>query len=211
MAHIFGVKEDIIKEAFGMDDFDKNHDVEAEKNEGKTEDEVTTDNSDIFETPKLIYLKKKEEFLQRMLFADNWGLKGSKKRVIAADTIVKYLEDVKAIVDKYPGHLNSSLSENVDLIFTRVLPIPADMVTYERLAEIAFAGKRDPEEQFERLLNGFKFMRYSALDFHEFCEHDRVHFFEDYRPDRPPRARHGFWSWNKEQWMIKDNSIIEEE
>ena len=183
MAHIFGVKEDIIKEAFGMDNFDEKPDAEAENNESKTEDEVTTEDSDIFETPKLIYLKKKEEFLQTMLVPDNWGRKGSKKRVIAADTVVKYLEDVKAIADKYPGCLNSSLSENVDLFFMKVLPVPSNMVTNQRLAEIVFAGKRDPDEQFERFLNGFKFIRYSALNFHEFCEHDRVHLFEDYRPD----------------------------
>ena len=45
----------------------------------------------------------------------------------------------------------------------------------------------------------------------EWQEDDRVNHFEDYNPDRPPRPRHGFWSWNKDQWMTKDHSVIQEE
>merc|ERR1719318_2513647 len=143
-----------------------------------------------------------------MLFAANWGPKGSKKRVIAADTVVKYFEDVKT---KYAKCVNGSVQDCLELIFTKVLPIPEDMITIERLAEAAFDGDNHSDEQFERLLKRFRKLRDHTLDFYEFSEQDRVHFFEDYRTDRPPRARHGFWSWNEEQWKIKDHSIMKEE
>ena len=59
----------------------------------------------LFGSPKLQYLEKNE-----FLFPANCGCKGSKKRVIAIISVIKYLED--------PLDLLRVESENVELLFS---------------------------------------------------------------------------------------------
>ena len=109
---------------------------------------------DLFESPKLQFLKKKEAFLQQALFAKNWGRKGSKQRVLATQTVIDYLEDVRNLVEQYPRDLPSKVPQTVNLFFERILPIPPDLVSSQELAEIAFKGDKSSEEALKRLQEG---------------------------------------------------------
>jgi hypothetical protein len=194
---IFDVKE----EASNMDNDEAETDVETKENGKNSASEAFYEEFGLFGSPKLQYLEKKEEFLKEFLFPENWGRKGSKKRVVAINTVIKYLEDIKNLVDLYPLHLSGVESENVELFFShckttgvRRLPIPSDVATLEKLAEIAFRDNKSREVALARLLTAFKAFRDRASDFYEWSEIDRVNNFEDYRSNRPPRSRNGFWS-----------------
>ena len=84
-------------------------------------------------SPMLQYLRRKESFLQKFLFLENWGRKGSKKRVLAVHTLLKYFEEIKKLVAANPS-LAGVESETVNLIFSRRLPIPSDMISLQKLA-----------------------------------------------------------------------------
>ena len=200
-----------------MDNDEEKPNVEIKENGKKSASEAFYEEFGLFGSPRLQYLKKKEAFLKEFLFPENWGRKGSRKRVVAIDTVVKYLEDIKKLVEAYPSHLSGVESENVDLFFSHDrktgimrLPIPSDVATLDKLAEITLRGDKSADVRFAKLLTGFKTFRDRASEFYQWSEIDRVNNFEDYRPNRPPRSRNGFWS-RTEDSQIGDQSVIKDD
>ena len=202
-----------------MDNDEVKTDVETKENGKNSASDSFYEEFGLFGSPKLQYLEKKEEFLKEFLFPENWGRKGSKKRVVAINTVIKYLEDIKKLVDLYPLHLSGVESENVELFFSHCkttgvmrLPIPSDVAALEKLGEIAFRDNKSREVQLARLLTAFKAFRDRASDFYEWSEIDRVNNFDDYRAERSPRSRNGFWSWSTEaQYFSKDQTLINDD
>ena len=162
-------------------------------------------------SPRLQYLRRKEAFLQKFLFLENWGRRGSKKRVLAIQAFLKFFEDVKKLVALNPILVGVE-TETVSLILSRKLPIPSDMISREKLIEKAFDNQNKCRiEAFSRIASAFKVERKMAFEFYEYAEYDRVDNLGDYKPDRPARPRHGFWSWTtEEQYFNQDQEIIDD-
>jgi hypothetical protein len=89
---------------------------------------------------RLQYLKRKDTFLQKFLFLENWGRRGSKKRVLAIHAFLEYFKDIKKLIALNPN-LDGVESETVNLIFCKKIPIPSDMISLQNLAEKAFTDK----------------------------------------------------------------------
>ena len=160
---------------------------------------------------RLQYLKRKDAFLQKFLFLENWGRRGSKKRVLAIHAFLEYFKDIKKLIALNPN-LDGVESETVNLIFCKKIPIPSDMISLQNLAEKAFTDKNKCRvEAFSRIAKAFKVEREAAFALYEYSEMDRVENFDDYKPGHPARSRHGFWSYaTEEEYLAQDCKIIDD-
>ena len=140
------MKENEVKENKNDENSDENLDNDAEIVEENEEE------NDPFNTPDLKYLKARENFLQKFLFIENWGLKGSKQRVIALDALVKYLKKTRSIADNYPSLSSEVVRDNLRLILLKQLPLPADQLDDAKLHDVAYDGDGDTHEEILKKL-----------------------------------------------------------
>ena len=61
---------------------------------------------------------------------------GSNKRVLAIDKVVMYFDDMKKLVELYPI-LSDIIAKNVNLLLSKRLPIPPDLISYHDLIKTA--------------------------------------------------------------------------
>ena len=183
-------------------------DMDKEENSSIDEEEVFDATNDVenddeecelLDTPRLQYYRLKEPFLQKFLFPENWGLKGSKKRLVAVDSFVKYIQSVRKLVNLHPN-MKGIFAEEVKTLCSGRLAIPPDLLSIYELRKAAHFGKqkdaatKTDEGMIANLEETFKAEVDLAYLYYEYSETDRINNFDDYQLDRPPRARTGFWS-----------------
>ena len=172
------MKENEVKENKNDENSDENLDNDAEIVEENEEE------NDPFNTPDLKYLKARENFLQKFLFIENWGLKGSKQRVIALDALVKYLKKTRSIADNYPSLSSEVVRDNLRLILLKQLPLPADQLDDAKLHDVAYDGDDDTHDEILKKLEAeLVKQRRIALIYFTFAETHRVNCLDNYKYD----------------------------
>ena len=165
----------------------ENLDSDAETVAGN--EEVSKEGHELFNTPDLKYLTMKENFLQKYLFKENWGSHGSKQRVVAFDSMIKYLQKTRRLVDTYPSISSEVYRDNLRLIMLKQLPIPDDQLDDAKLHDVAYGGNDDTDEEILKKLEAeLVNQRRVALLHFTFAEMDRVNCLENYEQDSPPQA-----------------------
>ena len=82
----------------------------------------------------------KEKFLQNFFFKQNWGLRGSKQRVLAFDSLVRYLQETRSLVETHPSLSHEVNRDHCRLIILKQLPLPADQLDDYKLHDVAYGG-----------------------------------------------------------------------
>ena len=100
-------------------------------------EEVLDEERELFDTPDLKYLRMKEKFLQNFFFKQNWGLRGSKQRVLAFDSLVRYLQETRSLVETHPSLAHEVNRDHCRLIILKQLPLPADQLDDAKLHDVA--------------------------------------------------------------------------
>ena len=167
---------------------------------------------DVLDTPRLQYYRLKEPFLQKFMFPENWGRKGSKKRLAAVDSFVKYIQSIRKLVNLHPD-MKGIFAEEITTLCSGRLAVPPDMLTIHDLRLAAAFGKKEvaakaDEEKMANLEEAFKAKVDRAYFDYEYSESDRINNLDDYQLDRPPRPRTGFWSGKD---LGVDTEIIEDD
>ena len=105
---------------------------------------------DIFNTPSLRCLQLKKEFLKKARNYKFWGRKGSRQRVIAIDTLLKYkLSTLGATAEKTykmdgAGWVNEKIYEKMKEIHKMLLKeVPIPKAVRDKLASVVVAAPRN--------------------------------------------------------------------
>ena len=191
-----------------VDESEEDLDSDNEASIGVKNDRKCQKGFKFVETPRLQWLKLKENFLQKFLFEENWGSCGSKQRIIAISALLEYLDNTRRIAFLHPNISNTVLIDTVELLLSKKLPIPPDLIDHYVMCKVASQGKSE-QDILLRLEAELVDQRCRAYFEFESAETDRVNFVEDYTRDCPPRARKGWWSWSDEENLTKPRDIIE--
>jgi hypothetical protein len=88
----------------------------------------------------------------KFLFNEYWGLHGRKHRVIAFDSLIKYLQKTRSLVDTHPSLSSEVDRDNLRLIMLKELPIPAEQLDDAKLHDVAYGGDDNTDEEILKKL-----------------------------------------------------------
>ena len=105
-----------------------------------------TENYPEWFTPRLKYLRMKEEFQENFLKESTWGEFGSKEEVCALTSLLDYLKGTANFAEQFPQMLNSVTVDNKNLVIQRMIPLPDKL--YE---QILLAVVEGVQQQYESI------------------------------------------------------------
>ena len=115
--------------------------------DSSTKEYTPVSGQDLFNAPRLQYLRKRETFLKTFINGKIWGKHGSKQRVIALQEMINYIRETNALGEADSEVKMDALVQNIHLIYEgKVLPHLPD-----KLRRNVIAGSRENENYEDKL------------------------------------------------------------